>query len=125
MIYQLFLLTVCSTQTLEYVSEEYGGRVDLAKAYYKGLTNSLLKNFKGTGLFSSMQQCNDFFYLGTKQNSIGRVGKNFNFFHLFVLQSFELLKIDCNKYFGVQAMIFGSKIQMVIPWVFTGYKVSI
>ncbi|KAG6575756.1 Stachyose synthase, partial [Cucurbita argyrosperma subsp. sororia] len=60
--------------TLEYVSEEYGGRVDLAKAYYKGLTNSLVKNFKGTGLFSSMQQCNDFFYLGTKQNSIGRVG---------------------------------------------------
>ncbi|CAK9310183.1 unnamed protein product [Citrullus colocynthis] len=65
--------------TLEYVSEEYGGRVDLAKAYYKGLTNSLLKNFKGTGLFSSMQQCNDFFYLGTKQNSIGRVGDDFWF----------------------------------------------
>ncbi|KAG6575754.1 Stachyose synthase, partial [Cucurbita argyrosperma subsp. sororia] len=60
--------------TLEYVSEEYGGRVDLAKAYYNGLSNSLLKNFKGTGLFSSMQQCNDFFYLGTKQISIGRVG---------------------------------------------------
>ncbi|XP_022148013.1 stachyose synthase-like [Momordica charantia] len=65
--------------TLEYVSEEYGGRVDLAKAYYKGLTNSLIKNFKGTGLFSSMQQCNDFFFLGTKQNSIGRVGDDFWF----------------------------------------------
>ncbi|GAV83056.1 Raffinose_syn domain-containing protein [Cephalotus follicularis] len=65
--------------TLEYLSEEYGGRVDLAKAYYKGLSNSLLKNFKGTGLISSMQQCNDFFFLGTEQISIGRVGDDFWF----------------------------------------------
>lgn len=62
-------------QTLEYVSEEYGGRVELAKAYYDGLTKSLSKNFNGTGLISSMQQCNDFFFLGTKQISFGRVGK--------------------------------------------------
>lgn len=62
-------------QTLEYVSEEYGGRVELGKAYYKGLSNSLKKNFKGTGLISSMQQCNDFFFLGTRQISMGRVGK--------------------------------------------------
>ena len=62
-------------QTLEYVSEEYGGRVELAKAYYKGLTSSISKNFKGNGLISSMQQCNDFFFLGTNQISIGRVGK--------------------------------------------------
>ncbi|EXB28565.1 hypothetical protein L484_009724 [Morus notabilis] len=65
--------------TLEYVSEEYGGRVELAKAYYKGLTNSLLKNFNGSGLISSMQQCNDFFFLGTKQISMGRVGDDFWF----------------------------------------------
>lgn len=63
-------------QTLEYVSEDYGGRVDLAKAYYKGLSKSLNKNFNGTGLISSMQQCNDFFFLGTEQISMGRVGKN-------------------------------------------------
>ncbi|KAG6575753.1 Stachyose synthase, partial [Cucurbita argyrosperma subsp. sororia] len=65
--------------TLEYVAEEYGGRVDLAKVYYKGLTDSIVKNFKGTNLISSMQQCNDFFFLGTKQNSIGRVSDDFWF----------------------------------------------
>ncbi|XP_062083834.1 stachyose synthase [Humulus lupulus] len=65
--------------TLEYVSEDYGGRVELAKAYYTGLTNSLEKNFNGTGLVSSMQQCNDFFFLGTKQISMGRVGDDFWF----------------------------------------------
>ena len=52
-------------QTLEYVCEEYGGRVELAKAYYDGLSKSLANNFNGTGLISSMQQCNDFFLLNT------------------------------------------------------------
>ncbi|GLT42657.1 hypothetical protein SLA2020_166460 [Shorea laevis] len=65
--------------TLEYVSEEYGGRVELAKAYYNGLSKSLEKNFKGTGIISSMQQCNDFFFLGTKQIAMGRVGDDFWF----------------------------------------------
>ncbi|XP_043723648.1 stachyose synthase-like [Telopea speciosissima] len=66
-------------QTLEYICEEYGGRVELAKAYYKGLTESLVKNFNGTGLISSMQQCNDFFFLGTWQIALGRVGDDFWF----------------------------------------------
>ncbi|KAK3042584.1 hypothetical protein RJ639_000836, partial [Escallonia herrerae] len=66
-------------QTLEYVGEEYGGRVELAKAYYKGLSKSLSKNFKGNGLISSMQHCNDFFLLGTEQISMGRVGDDFWF----------------------------------------------
>lgn len=57
------------------MSEEYGGRVELAKKYYKGLSNSLVKNFNGNGFISSMQQCNDFFFLGTNQISMGRVGK--------------------------------------------------
>ncbi|KAF9688178.1 hypothetical protein SADUNF_Sadunf02G0170100 [Salix dunnii] len=65
--------------SLEYVSENYGGRVELAKGYYKGLSDSLSKNFKGSGLISSMQQCNDFFFLGTKQISMGRVGDDFWF----------------------------------------------
>ncbi|KAF8006675.1 hypothetical protein BT93_K0859 [Corymbia citriodora subsp. variegata] len=65
--------------TLEYVCEDYGGRVELAKAYYKGLSNSLEKNFKGSGIISSMQQCNDFFLLGTRQISMGRVGDDFWF----------------------------------------------
>ncbi|KAL3572299.1 hypothetical protein D5086_026203 [Populus alba] len=63
--------------TLEYVSEEYGGRVELAKSYYKGLSDSLAGNLKGSGLISSMQQCNDFFFLGTKQMSMGGVGDDF------------------------------------------------
>ncbi|KAB5569533.1 hypothetical protein DKX38_003326 [Salix brachista] len=65
--------------SLEYVSEDYGGRVELAKCYYKGLSDSLSKNFKGSGLISSMQQCNDFFFLGTRQISMGRVGDDFWF----------------------------------------------
>ncbi|GMY07992.1 stachyose synthase-like [Fagus crenata] len=64
--------------TLEYVSEEYGGQVELAKAYFKGPTSSLSINF-GSGLISSMQQCNDFFFLGTHQISMGRVGDDFWF----------------------------------------------
>ena len=62
-------------QTLEYVCDEYGGRVDLAKAYYSGLTSSMVKNFNGCGVIASMQQCNDFFFLGTKQIAMGRVGE--------------------------------------------------
>ncbi|XP_042516995.1 stachyose synthase-like isoform X2 [Macadamia integrifolia] len=72
-------LKVDVIHTLEYVGEEYGGRVELAKAYYKGLTESLVKNFNGTGLISSMQQCNDFFFLGTWQIALGRVGDDFWF----------------------------------------------
>ncbi|KAM5547653.1 stachyose synthase [Rosa sericea] len=65
--------------SLEFLCEEHGGRLELSKAYYKGLTSSLVNNFNGTGLISSMQQCNDFFFLGTKQISIGRVGDDFWF----------------------------------------------
>ncbi|KAK7259185.1 hypothetical protein RIF29_24785 [Crotalaria pallida] len=65
--------------TLEYVSEEYGGRVQLAKAYYDGLSKSIIKNFKGTGIISSMQQCNDFFFLGTKEIPMARAGDDFWF----------------------------------------------
>ncbi|KAE9598201.1 hypothetical protein Lal_00003912 [Lupinus albus] len=65
--------------TLEYVCEGYGGRVQLAKAYYDGLSKSIIKNFNGTGIISSMQQCNDFFFLGTKEISLGRVGDDFWF----------------------------------------------
>ncbi|KAJ1276943.1 hypothetical protein BS78_05G255300 [Paspalum vaginatum] len=41
--------------TLEYVCEEHGGRVELAKAYYDGLSRSVAKNFGGTGIIASMQ----------------------------------------------------------------------
>ncbi|GMY27934.1 stachyose synthase-like [Fagus crenata] len=65
--------------TLEYVSENHGSRVQLAKAYYDGLTKSLKKNFGGSGLIASMEQCNDFFFLATKEISMGRVGDDFWF----------------------------------------------
>ncbi|KAK7396982.1 hypothetical protein VNO78_18146 [Psophocarpus tetragonolobus] len=65
--------------SLEYVCEEYGGKVQLATAYYDGLTNSIVKNFNGSGVIASMQQCNDFFFLGTKQIPMGRVGDDFWF----------------------------------------------
>ncbi|KAG9457812.1 hypothetical protein H6P81_002320 [Aristolochia fimbriata] len=64
--------------TLEYVCEEYGVRAELAKAYYQGLTKSLTKNFEGSGIIASMQQCTDFFFLGTKQVPMARVGKNYS-----------------------------------------------
>ncbi|KAK4282577.1 hypothetical protein QN277_013938 [Acacia crassicarpa] len=64
---------------LEYVCDEYGGRVELAKAYYDGLSDSIAKNFNGNGIIASMQQCNDFYFLGTKQVSLARVGDDFWF----------------------------------------------
>lgn len=63
--------------------EDYGGRVELAKAYYKGLTESVNKHFNGNGVIASMQQCNDFFLLGTESVCLGRVG-NFIFLFIFI-----------------------------------------
>lgn len=54
--------------------EDYGGRVELAKAYYKALTSSVRKHFKGNGVIASMEHCNDFMFLGTEAISLGRVG---------------------------------------------------
>ncbi|CAL0306798.1 unnamed protein product [Lupinus luteus] len=51
-------------QILEMISEEYGGRVELAKAYFKALTASVRKHFKGNGVIASMQQGNEFMFLG-------------------------------------------------------------
>jgi len=62
-------------QLLEMVCEKYGGRVDMAKAYYKALTASVRKHFKGNGVIASMEHCNDFMLLGTEAISLGRVGK--------------------------------------------------
>ncbi|CAN4088080.1 unnamed protein product [Withania somnifera] len=62
---------------LEMLSEFYGGRVELAKAYYKALTASIRKHFKGNGVIASMEHCNDFMYLGTESISLGRVGDDF------------------------------------------------
>ncbi|XP_027368860.1 galactinol--sucrose galactosyltransferase-like [Abrus precatorius] len=65
------------THVLEMLSEDYGGRVELAKAYHKALTASVRKHFKGNGVIASMQQCNDFMFLGTETISLGRVGDDF------------------------------------------------
>jgi len=63
-------------QLLEMLSEEFGGRVELAKEYYKALTASVKKHFKGNGVIASMEHCNDFFLLGTETIALGRVGNN-------------------------------------------------
>ncbi|KAG9449795.1 hypothetical protein H6P81_009760 [Aristolochia fimbriata] len=62
---------------LELVCEEYGGRVELAKAYYKALSDSVKKHFKGNGVIASMEHCNDFMLLGTETVALGRVGDDF------------------------------------------------
>eukprot|EP00252_Welwitschia_mirabilis_P011512 TRINITY_DN25778_c0_g1_i1.p1 TRINITY_DN25778_c0_g1~~TRINITY_DN25778_c0_g1_i1.p1 ORF type:complete len:835 (-),score=-46.09 TRINITY_DN25778_c0_g1_i1:384-2804(-) len=62
---------------LELLCEKFGGRVDLAKAYFKGLSESVKKHLKGNGVIASMEHCNDFMYLGTDQICLGRVGDDF------------------------------------------------
>ncbi|XAR51896.1 Galactinol--sucrose galactosyltransferase [Bertholletia excelsa] len=62
---------------LEMLCEDYGGRVDLAKAYFKALTSSVRKHFKGNGVIASMEHCNDFMFLGTEAIALGRVGDDF------------------------------------------------
>ncbi|XVF50363.1 hypothetical protein PTKIN_Ptkin04bG0091300 [Pterospermum kingtungense] len=64
-------------EVLELLAEDYGGRVELTKAYYVALTASLKKHFKGNGVISSMQHASDFFFLGTETIALGRVGDDF------------------------------------------------
>lgn len=62
---------------LEMVCEDYGGRVELAKAYFRALSSSVRNHFKGNGVIASMEHCNDFMFLGTEAISLGRVGDDF------------------------------------------------
>lgn len=62
---------------LEMLCENYGGRVDLARAYYKALSASVDRHFAGNGVIASMEHCNDFMLLGTESISLGRVGDDF------------------------------------------------
>ncbi|XP_062221067.1 galactinol--sucrose galactosyltransferase-like [Phragmites australis] len=62
---------------LEMLCEEYGGRVELAKAYFSGLTASVRRHFGGNGVIASMEHCNDFMLLGTEAVALGRVGDDF------------------------------------------------
>lgn len=63
--------------TLEMLCEDYGGRVELAKAYFKALSSSVRNHFKGNGVIASMEHCNDFMFLGTEAICLGRVGDDF------------------------------------------------
>lgn len=72
--------------------EEYGGRVELAKAYYKALTDSIKKHFKGNGVIASMEHCNDFMLLGTEAIALGRVG---GFHTSFISLCSRLLSFIC------------------------------
>lgn len=60
---------------LELLSEGLGGRVELAKAYFNGLSESVRKYFKGNEVIANMERCNDFVYLGTEQITLNRVGR--------------------------------------------------
>lgn len=62
---------------LEMLCGQYGGRVELAKAYFGGLTESVRRHFNGNGVIASMEHCNDFMLLGTEAISLGRVGDDF------------------------------------------------
>ncbi|WCJ36115.1 Raffinose synthase family protein [Euphorbia peplus] len=62
------------THLLEMVSEEYGGTVEVGKAYYKALSDSITNYFNGNGAIASMEQGNDFMFLGTEVISLGRAG---------------------------------------------------
>ncbi|KAJ8749930.1 hypothetical protein K2173_013845 [Erythroxylum novogranatense] len=62
---------------LEMLCDNYGGRVELAKAYFKALTASVRKHFNGNGVIASMEHCNDFMFLGTEAICLGRVGDDF------------------------------------------------
>ncbi|KVI06288.1 galactinol--sucrose galactosyltransferase-like [Cynara cardunculus var. scolymus] len=68
---------VDAIQISELVGEKFGGRIALGKAYYKALTLSMRKHFKGNCVIASMEQCNDFMYLGTEAIALGRVGDDF------------------------------------------------
>ena len=61
------------------VCENYGGRVELSKAYYKALTASVKKHFNGNGVIASMEHCNDFMFLGTEAICLGRVGMSLQY----------------------------------------------
>jgi raffinose synthase len=63
--------------------EKYGGRVELAKAYFKALTASVRKHFNGNGVIASMEHCNDFMFLGTEAICLGRVGMSLQSFFFF------------------------------------------
>lgn len=60
--------------------------MELAKAYYKALTESMKKHFKGNGVIASMEHCNDFMLLGTEAIALGRVGV-FSYLHSSVMIS--------------------------------------
>lgn len=62
-------------QVLEFVSEDQGGGVKLAKAHYDGLSQSPNKNFEWSGLIASMEQFNGFSFWAQEHISMGRVGK--------------------------------------------------
>lgn len=74
------------------LSEDFGGRVELAKAYYKAITESVQKYFKGNGVIASMEHCNDFMFLGTQAISLGRVGMSHCYYSYFSLQIMHILE---------------------------------
>ncbi|GLJ06816.1 hypothetical protein SUGI_0049130 [Cryptomeria japonica] len=60
---------------LELLSKGLGRRVEMAKAYFNGLSESVRNYFKGNEVIASMEHCNDFVYPGIEQITLGRVGR--------------------------------------------------
>lgn len=62
------------SQVLEMLREDFRGRVELAITFYKALTASLRKHFKGNRVIASMEQGNDFLVLGIEALALGHAG---------------------------------------------------
>lgn len=88
-----FNVHIWRLQLLEMLSEEFGGRVELAKAYYKALTASIRKHFKGNGVIASMEHCNDFMFLGTEAIALGRVGTSLRARLRLHLEAYKILRL--------------------------------
>ncbi|CAM8960925.1 unnamed protein product [Rhodiola kirilowii] len=59
---------------LEMLSEDYGGRVELAKAYFKALTDSVRKHFKGNGVIASYVARKPLYACGTGFGNLRKPG---------------------------------------------------
>ncbi|GLJ32212.1 hypothetical protein SUGI_0648390 [Cryptomeria japonica] len=92
-------------QTLELLREGLGGRVEVAKAYFNGLSESMRKYFKGNGVIASMEHCNNFVYLGTEQITLGRVGREIAFKEGRLLPLLCRGRIDIQRKFDISSEI--------------------
>lgn len=115
-----------NVQLLEMLSEDFGGRVELSKDYYKALTASVRKHFNGNGVIASMEHCNDFMFLGTEAIALGRVGMYKKIFMIFIRHPINFTPLTLNMVsWHMQGTISGVLIPRAIQTGPFGYKVVI